>query len=208
MEALYDFLNWAWERHHNPLSWYIRPLFLLPYCYFAYRKNILGLVATVLALATSMFWFPKPEQSGPQAIAFLEMERQYLTSDWTIAKFAVLAWVPVFFTLLGWAFWRRSWIIGCVVINLGVLAKVVWSFHFGGQSGWTIVPIAVAGLVVCNAVLLLASRRFKRGQGSGPASPSPVATTGSRAEQGAAPNGGPATQLGNSDVTEGPPSVS
>jgi len=27
-------------------------------------------------------------------------------------------------------------------------------------------------------------------------------------EPGAAPNGGPATQLGNSDVTEGPPSVS
>jgi hypothetical protein len=27
-------------------------------------------------------------------------------------------------------------------------------------------------------------------------------------EPGAAPNGGPATQLGNSNVTEGPPSVS
>jgi hypothetical protein len=30
----------------------------------------------------------------------------------------------------------------------------------------------------------------------------------SNSEQGAAPNGGPATQLGNSGVTEGPPSVS
>jgi hypothetical protein len=29
-----------------------------------------------------------------------------------------------------------------------------------------------------------------------------------RAEPGASPNGGPATQLGNSSVTEGPPSVS
>jgi len=138
-------------------------LFLLPYCYFAFKKSIPGLAATIFALATSMFWFPKPAQSDPQAIAFLEMERQYLTGDWTIAKSAMLAWVPVFFTLLGWAFWRRSWIIGCVVINLGVLVKVVWSFHFGGQSGWTIVPIAVAGLVVCNVVLLLANRRFKGG---------------------------------------------
>jgi hypothetical protein len=31
---------------------------------------------------------------------------------------------------------------------------------------------------------------------------------GRSAEQGAAPNGGPATRLGNSDATEGPPSVS
>lgn len=36
MDALIDFLNWAWARHHNPLSWYIRPLFVLPFCYFAY----------------------------------------------------------------------------------------------------------------------------------------------------------------------------
>ena len=33
-------------------------------------------------------------------------------------------------------------------------------------------------------------------------------TGGSKAEPGTAPNGGPATRLGNSGVTEGPPSVS
>jgi ABC-type glycerol-3-phosphate transport system substrate-binding protein len=27
-----EFTTWAWERHHNVLSWYIRPLFLLPFC--------------------------------------------------------------------------------------------------------------------------------------------------------------------------------
>jgi hypothetical protein len=35
MELLEGFLSWAWARHHNVLSWYIRPLFLLPFCYFA-----------------------------------------------------------------------------------------------------------------------------------------------------------------------------
>jgi len=159
MDTFHDFLQWAWDRHHNPLSWYIRPLFLLPFCYFAYKRQVLGLVATVIALASSMFWFPKPEQLDPQAIAFLEMERQYLTSEWTIAKIAMLAWVPVFFFLFGWAFWQRSWIIGIVVIDLGILVKVVWSFYFGGQSGWTIVPVAVAALIVCNAVLFWAYRR-------------------------------------------------
>jgi hypothetical protein len=28
-----DFLAWAWERHHNVLSRYVRPLFVLPLAY-------------------------------------------------------------------------------------------------------------------------------------------------------------------------------
>ena len=75
MEALYDFLNWAWERHQNPLSWYIRPLFVLPYCYFAYKRSVPGLTLTLIAVATSMFWFPAPAEVDPRAAAFLEMER-------------------------------------------------------------------------------------------------------------------------------------
>jgi hypothetical protein len=31
MDALYGFLNWARASHHNPLRWYIRPLFVLPF---------------------------------------------------------------------------------------------------------------------------------------------------------------------------------
>ena len=38
-----EFTAWAWERHHNILSWYIRPLFLLPFCYFAYRRSLFTL---------------------------------------------------------------------------------------------------------------------------------------------------------------------
>lgn len=55
MEVLSDFLAWAWARHHNVLSWYIRPLFILPYIYFAYKRSWKGLAVTVIALATSMF---------------------------------------------------------------------------------------------------------------------------------------------------------
>jgi hypothetical protein len=40
---------WAWERHHNVLSWYIRPLFLLPFCYFAYKHSLAGIVLTLVA---------------------------------------------------------------------------------------------------------------------------------------------------------------
>jgi hypothetical protein len=53
-----EFVAWTWARHHNVLSWYVRPLFLLPFCYFAYRRSLWGIVLTLLTLATSMFWFP------------------------------------------------------------------------------------------------------------------------------------------------------
>jgi hypothetical protein len=65
MEFINDFLSWAWERHHIILSRYIRPLFLVPFCYFTYKRSITGIVLTLLALATSMFWFPKPETVSP-----------------------------------------------------------------------------------------------------------------------------------------------
>ena len=34
-----SFWDWLWQRHHNQLSWYIRPLFLIPFCWFAYRSS-------------------------------------------------------------------------------------------------------------------------------------------------------------------------
>jgi hypothetical protein len=45
--------DWAWACHANPLGWYIRPLFILPFCYFAYKKNIRGMALTVVAVTSS-----------------------------------------------------------------------------------------------------------------------------------------------------------
>jgi hypothetical protein len=162
MDVLSDFLNWAWERHHNPLSWYIRPLFVLPFCYFAYKKKIWGVVLTIVAVLTSMFWFPAPAIEDSRASAFLAMEREYITGNWTLAKSAMTALVPIWFFLLAWVFWRRSWLAGFLVINLGVLLKVIWSFYFGGASAWSIIPAASLGALVVNGVMLYAYYRFRQ----------------------------------------------
>lgn len=159
MDVLYDLLNWAWERHHNPLSWYIRPLFVLPFCYFAYKKSVWSVVLTIVAVVTSMFWFPAPARIDPRAAAFLEFERRYITGTWTLAKLAMTALVPVWFFAVGWAFWRRSWLTGFLVINLGAALKVLWSFYFGGASAWSIIPAVVLGALVVNGVMLYAYRQ-------------------------------------------------
>jgi hypothetical protein len=164
-----EFAAWAWARHHNELSWYIRPLFLLPFCYFAYKRSLWGIVLTVLALATSMFWFPAPERVDPRAAEFLAVEREYLTSGWTLTKVLLALIVPVSFAALAVAFWKRSLVWGLAVINAMVLVKIVWSFYFGDESGGlTLLPSALAGLAVCDAVILYIVRRMRKGSSPRP----------------------------------------
>ncbi len=154
-----DFLGWAWERHHNVLSWYIRPLFILPLAYFAYRRNLSGIVLTFVALATSMFWFPAPERVSPEVREFLALEREWLTGEWTMAKVAWTLLVPLILGVLCLAFWRRSLVWGLVVINAIAVGKVAWGVIAGGSTGWTSLPPALAGLLICDAVVLYAAHR-------------------------------------------------
>ena len=67
MDSLGDVLKWAWARHHNPLSWYIRPLFILPFCYFAAEER-LGIVITVVAVTSSMFGSQRPPRPNPRPL--------------------------------------------------------------------------------------------------------------------------------------------
>ena len=57
MELLNDFLSWAWARHHNELSSYVRPPFLLPFCFFAYGHSVWDIVVNLLL-------FPSRQRRG------------------------------------------------------------------------------------------------------------------------------------------------
>ena len=101
-------LGWAWERHANILSWYIRPLFLLPLAYFSFRRWISGIVLTLIALATSMAWFPAPEHVRPEVAEFLAFERVWLTSGWTPEKVLSCTLAAAGLAMVCLAFWKRS----------------------------------------------------------------------------------------------------
>ncbi|AZV42922.1 hypothetical protein [Peribacillus asahii] len=163
MDFLNDFFTWAFERHHNILSWYIRPLFLLPFCYFAYKRSIKGIIITLVALATSMFWFPKPTTVNPKVEAFLEMEMDYLFGEWDFVKIALSSLVPVTMFALAYAFWKHSWKYGILVINLIAILKVLWSLYAGDGSGVSVILPAFIGLIICNLVIWIAYRVVKKG---------------------------------------------
>ena len=157
-----EFIAWAWARHHNVLSWYVRPLFFLPFCYFAYRRSLFGIVLTLLALATSMFWFPAPEHASLAVNEMLGAERDYLTANWTLWKVFIALLVPLTFAALGLAFWRRSLLWGLAVVNAGILFKIAWTFLFSTKAGaLSHLPAAVIGLVVCDALILYVIRRMR-----------------------------------------------
>jgi hypothetical protein len=72
--------------------------------YFAYRRSVKGIALTLLALATSMFWFPEPEPADPKVLEFLATEKEYLTGDWTLAKALMSLLVPASLAALALAF--------------------------------------------------------------------------------------------------------
>jgi hypothetical protein len=157
-----EFVAWAWARHHNVLSWYIRPLFFLPFCFFAYRRNLWGIVLTLLALATSMFWFPVPENPSPAVNEMLASEREYLTADWTLWKVSIALLVPLTFVALGLAFWKRSLVWGLAVVNAAILFKIGWTFLFSTEAGaMSHLPAAMLGLALCDALILYIMRRMR-----------------------------------------------
>jgi hypothetical protein len=162
MELLNDFVLWVWARHHNELSWYVRPLFLLPFCYFAYRRSVWGIVATLLLFPTSLFWFPAPENPSPRVEGYLAWERQFLLEGSVVARVALVLMVVAFFVALAAAFWKRSWLWGLVVINAGTLLKVIWSVAFGGETGWASLAPSIFTLAVTDAAILLAMRFLRR----------------------------------------------
>lgn len=162
MEWTSEFWGWAWERHQNILSWYIRPLFLIPFIYFAYKRSLLGIVGTLAALATSMFWFPAPTQPDPRVVEFLRMEQEYLMGTWTPWKALLGTLVPMSLTALALAFWQRSFAWGLIVLNAIALTKTLWSLVFGGVAGGMAVLVpALVGLLICDLIVVVTWRRLR-----------------------------------------------
>jgi hypothetical protein len=162
VELLNDFLSWVWARHHNELSWYVRPLFLLPFCFFAYRRRLWGILLTLLLFPTSLFWFPAPENPSARVEGYLAWEVQFLTEGSLVGRVTLLVLVIAFFVALAIAFWRRSWPWGLAVINAGTLLKVIWSVAFGGATGWASLMPSLFTLAVTDAAILLAARWLER----------------------------------------------
>ena len=156
------FFNWAFQRHHNQWSWYIRPIFLIPFCYFAYQKSFAGIFGSLFCLLTSMFWFPAPETVSDEVKAFLAFEQNYLQSDWTALKILFALLIPIALATLAISFWKRSLKMGLAVVVLMAVGKMLWSVQQAGEAGASILVPAVVGLLVCSILLYIGFQRLEK----------------------------------------------
>ena len=157
-----NFYNWVFSRHQNQLSWYIRPIFLIPFCYFSYKKNMVGIWATVFLLLTSMFWFREPSIVNKQVIEFLRIEKEYLSGDWNIYKILISLLVPVTLFALSAAFWKRNLWFGISVLVIIAVLKMFWSVFFGGTAGRTVLLPAIIGLTFCIVIIFLGFKKANK----------------------------------------------
>jgi len=156
------FFNWIFERHQNILSWYIRPLFLIPFVFFAYKRSWAGIFITIFCIFTSMFWFNKPEIINPQVKEFLEFEKEWLFGIWDYKKILLALTVPISFFLLGLAFWKRSLWMGLGVVVLMASGKIAWSIYNASESGKQILIPAILGLIICILLIYYGFRRLEK----------------------------------------------
>jgi hypothetical protein len=160
---LIDVASWSWARHHNILSWYVRPLFLLPFCFFAYRR---GLVASrSRSSRSSRRWRGSGARAaGPGGCRDAAGGARLPVWAWTVGKIVIALLVPVVFGGIAVALWRRSIGWALVVINGAVLFKVAWTYFFDaeGAGADAHLPAALVGLSIVDVALVLAIRWLRR----------------------------------------------
>ena len=145
---LQELLDWAFQRHLNPLSWYIRPLFLLCLCYFAYLRNWKGIILTFLVMTSSMVWFPAPHVINPQMQEVLEFEKQMLGSP--VSAILTLGLMFGLLAIILYAFWRRSLMTALIILNGLILGKLLLAVIFTGEAGLGTLPVTFFGLLLVN----------------------------------------------------------
>lgn len=156
------FFQWVFERHQNPLSWYLRPLFLIPFCFFAYQRNWGGIAASIFCLFTSMFWFPQPASVSDAVKTFLQFEKDWLCGNWDNKKLILILTVPISFSMLGIAFWKRSLPAGIAVVVVMALGKMAWGSLAAGKAGQSIIVPATVGLIICIILICFGFKRLEK----------------------------------------------
>ena len=143
-------MDWAFRRHLNPFSWYIRPLFLLVLVYAAYKRSWKGVLVTFVLMMSSMVWFPEPKKIDLQMKKVLEFEQMLLSSQ--VSAVLTIAFMLVFLGFILAAFWKRSLVFGLILLNVTLVGKVALSLLFTGKNGWAPLGNTIFGLMMVNGI--------------------------------------------------------
>ncbi len=157
-----DIGSWIWDRHQNLFSWYSRPIFIVPACYYAYQHKLWHTGAWMVLMFTSLFWFPAPEQVSVGVQAYLEWEKQlFFTGESTVPLVILIMGVMIFLFGIFYAFYKRNIWYGLLIINIGTLLKIFVSLNWGKETGVTAIVPSISSILFINIVALILWKRKK-----------------------------------------------
>ena len=154
---------WIWERHQNQFSWYSRPLFIIPACYYAYRQKLLHVIGFMLLLLTSLFWFSAPEQVPESVSDYLEWEKElFFSNESSMPLITLTVAVIIFLFGLFYTFWKRNPWYGLLLINVGTIIKIIVSIGFGKEVGMAAIVPSLSSIAFINFVAFIIWRYYKK----------------------------------------------
>ena len=118
-----------WERHKNPLSWVLRPVFavVLIYGVWFHDWDVIGIA--VFGLSTSWFWFPKPKKIPTWAEKFIDKEGEWMQNlrrgslkevGWSVFAIVVMGiWI--------YTIWSNNLAFSLIMTGFIIGAKFIWS---------------------------------------------------------------------------------
>lgn len=143
--------EWIWNRHQNQFSWYSRPLFIIPACYYAYKQKLGFVIGFMVLLGTSLFWFAPPAEVSETISGYLDWEREaFLNPDNRQPLILLTIAVVVFLFLLFYALWHRNFWVGLLVLNIGNLLKIWVSVTYGGEAGKAAIIPTLSSIIILN----------------------------------------------------------
>ncbi|MCH5586083.1 hypothetical protein MK805_14165 [Shimazuella sp. AN120528] len=152
----------ALSRHLNPLNWYIRAIFLIGSCYFAYKRSWIGLVSTFVFMTLILVGsVANGAFDNLQMQAGLEYEKILFHSP--LSTLAIVFVYLMFAVLLCLAFWKHSIKLGLIIWNIYLVGKILLGYFYMGDSAWTTISYTIFGLIIINRVgLYLLRQNTKR----------------------------------------------
>lgn len=146
--------DWAWARHHNEWSWYIRPFIMIGFCVAAWYRHRMAVVVIAVFFPISAVIFPAPDKPKPYVVEFLKAERELLEALTSLELVAFSVLVVIFLWLLALAFWRRSLGLGLIVANLGGAIKLSFGYVMWGETGGVALLPTLLTALVFNSVFV------------------------------------------------------
>jgi hypothetical protein len=143
------------ERHKNPLSWITSLIFLIILCVGVWLHNFLLIIFSIICLATSWFWFPKPKTAFKWSEQLIEAEIEFLQQSLHGCKAMAMTFMTILIVMIITAFWFHKLLIGLLLVEISLLFQLVWAIFMMKKAKWLMISILIIALIVIGVLFIV-----------------------------------------------------